>query len=92
VIARAGIASRRRAEDLITEGKVKVNGEVIRVPQHPVLLSSAEKVRMNTLQFIACQIAAIPGISPEVWQMALSMHTGDSSLATAWDSSPCSGK
>lgn len=44
MIARAGIASRRRAEDLITEGKVKVNGEVIRMPQHPVLLSSAEKV------------------------------------------------
>ena len=44
VVARAGIASRRRAEDLIVEGKVKVNGTVVTVPQHPVLLSGADKV------------------------------------------------
>lgn len=31
VIAQAGFASRRKAENLITEGKVKVNGEVINV-------------------------------------------------------------
>lgn len=31
VIARSGIASRRKAEELITEGKVKVNGEVCKV-------------------------------------------------------------
>lgn len=30
VIAHAGIASRRKAEQLITEGRVKVNGEVVR--------------------------------------------------------------
>src|SRR5690554_6773719 len=29
VIAQAGVASRRKAENLISEGKVKVNGEVI---------------------------------------------------------------
>lgn len=29
VIAQAGIASRRKAEQLILEGKVKVNGEVV---------------------------------------------------------------
>ena len=45
VIARAGIASRRRAEDLITAGNVKVNGSVVTVPQHPVLLSGADKVQ-----------------------------------------------
>ena len=28
-MARCGIASRRKAEDMIREGKVKVNGEVI---------------------------------------------------------------
>ena len=44
MIARAGIASRRRAEDIIVEGKVKVNGNVVTVPQHPVLLSGADKV------------------------------------------------
>lgn len=31
VIAQAGFASRRKAENLITEGKVKVNGEIINV-------------------------------------------------------------
>ncbi|WP_078553200.1 pseudouridine synthase [Bacillus alkalicellulosilyticus] len=30
VIAHAGVASRRKAEELILEGKVKVNGEVVR--------------------------------------------------------------
>ena len=45
VIARAGIASRRRAEDIITAGNVKVNGSVVTVPQHPVLLSGADKVQ-----------------------------------------------
>ena len=29
VIAQAGVASRRKAEELITEGKVKVNGKVV---------------------------------------------------------------
>ena len=29
VIARSGIASRRKAEDLITQGKVKVNGQIV---------------------------------------------------------------
>ena len=47
VIARAGIASRRRAEDIICDGKVKVNGNVITVPQHPVLLNGADKVRFS---------------------------------------------
>ena len=30
VIAYAGVASRRKAEQLITEGKVKVNGKIVR--------------------------------------------------------------
>lgn len=51
VIARAGIASRRRAEDLITAGNVKVNGSVVTVPQHPVLLSGADKVQWLTVLF-----------------------------------------
>lgn len=36
MIARAGIASRRKAEELIIEGLVKVNGQKIVVPQHQV--------------------------------------------------------
>src|SRR5258708_17765831 len=31
VVARAGIASRRRAEDLITGGRVRVNGTVVTI-------------------------------------------------------------
>jgi len=30
VIARSGIASRRKAEELMTQGKVKVNGEIVK--------------------------------------------------------------
>src|SRR5882672_4079708 len=30
IIARAGVASRRHAEQLITSGQVKVNGEIVR--------------------------------------------------------------
>ena len=30
VIAHAGIASRRKAEELITQGKVAVNGEIVK--------------------------------------------------------------
>ncbi len=36
VIARSGVASRREAERLISEGKVKVNNKVIHHPGHPV--------------------------------------------------------
>lgn len=36
VIARSGVASRREAEQLILEGRVEVNGEVIVRPGHPV--------------------------------------------------------
>ncbi|MDD3348312.1 MAG: S4 domain-containing protein, partial [Bacilli bacterium] len=35
-IARSGIASRRKAEDMIREGKVKVNGEVITEMGHKI--------------------------------------------------------
>ena len=36
-IAQAGIASRRKADELITDGKVKVNGAVLREPGYDVL-------------------------------------------------------
>jgi 23S rRNA pseudouridine2605 synthase len=37
VLAHAGIASRRAAEKLITEGRVSVNGEIVRTQGHKVL-------------------------------------------------------
>lgn len=45
VIAQAGIASRRKAEELILEGKVKVNGEVI--TELGTKVSESDKVEVN---------------------------------------------
>ena len=45
VIAQAGIASRRKAEELIKEGKVKVNGEVI--TELGTKVSESDKVEVN---------------------------------------------
>ncbi|MBS4215810.1 MULTISPECIES: 23S rRNA pseudouridine(2605) synthase RluB [Neobacillus] len=47
VIARAGIASRRKAEDLIKEGRVKVNGKV--VTELGVKVSPSDKVEVNEI-------------------------------------------
>jgi 16S rRNA U516 pseudouridylate synthase RsuA-like enzyme len=38
VLANAGIASKRASEDFVTSGAVRVNGLVVSVPQHMVLL------------------------------------------------------
>ena len=48
VIARAGIASRRKAEELIKEGRVKVNGKV--VTELGVKVTSSERVEVNEIQ------------------------------------------
>ena len=45
VIAQAGIASRRKAEELIKDGKVKVNGEVIK--ELVTKVSESDKVEVN---------------------------------------------
>lgn len=45
VIAQAGIASRRKAEELILQGKVKVNGKVIQ--EMGVKVSSSDTVEVN---------------------------------------------
>jgi len=48
VIARAGIASRRKAEDLIKEGRVKVNGKV--VTELGLKVSSSDRVEVDEIQ------------------------------------------
>lgn len=45
VIAQAGIASRRKAEELIKDGKVKVNGEVKK--ELGIKVSESDKVEVN---------------------------------------------
>ena len=45
VIARSGITSRRKAEDLITQGKVKVNGTVVK--ELGTKVSSKDVVQVN---------------------------------------------
>src|SRR5947207_6267364 len=48
VIARAGIASRRKSEELIKEGKVKVNGKI--VTELGTKVTSSDKVEVNEVQ------------------------------------------
>ncbi|MBO9128296.1 pseudouridine synthase [Bacillus sp. 165] len=48
VIAQAGVASRRKAEELIQEGKVKVNGKVI--TELGTKVSKNDRVEVNSVQ------------------------------------------
>lgn len=48
VMARAGIASRRKSEELIKEGKVKVNGKV--VTELGIKVSPSDRVEVNEIQ------------------------------------------
>lgn len=48
VIARAGIASRRKSEELIKEGKVKVNGKVVK--ELGVKVTPSDRVEVNEIQ------------------------------------------
>lgn len=46
VLAAAGVASRRACEDLIFNGRVKVNGKIVKVPQTQVSLET-DKISVN---------------------------------------------
>ena len=48
VIAQAGIASRRKAEDLIKDGRVKVNGKVVK--ELGLKVSTSDRVEVNEIQ------------------------------------------
>lgn len=48
VIARAGIASRRKSEELIKEGRVKVNGKIVK--ELGIKVTSSDKVEVNEIQ------------------------------------------
>lgn len=48
VIAHAGVASRRKAEELIKEGKVKVNGKV--VTELGVKVTYSDQIEVNGLK------------------------------------------
>jgi len=45
IIAQAGVASRRKAEELIKEGKVKVNGQIVR--ELGTKVSSSDTIEVN---------------------------------------------
>lgn len=48
VIAHAGIASRRKAEELIIEGKVKVNGQVVR--ELGIKVNASDSIEVNGIK------------------------------------------
>lgn len=57
-LARAGISSRRRAEDLIRAGYVKVNGSVAAIgstvdPEHDVITVRGRRIRQASVTWIA---------------------------------------
>ena len=53
-IVRAGICSRRAAEQLIEDGKVSVNGDVITSPALNV--TASDKIMVDNIQFIQSMI------------------------------------
>lgn len=58
IIARSGIASRRKAEELIKEGRVKVNGEIvnemgIKVNKNDIILVDDEQIISEEFKYLA---------------------------------------
>ncbi|MBS4194542.1 pseudouridine synthase [Lederbergia citri] len=50
VIAYAGVASRRKAEELILQGKVKVNGQIVK--ELGTKVSSSDKIEVNEIPLV----------------------------------------
>lgn len=66
VIARAGLASRRKAEELITEGLVKVNGHKILVPQHQVTAGQDKVASAYAPSISTCESQPGRGQGPQI--------------------------
>lgn len=66
VLARAGVASRRAAEEIIASGQVRVNGAVVLVPQHQVA-ESFDKVRSPANPAVPPRSLACPGKPRFCW-------------------------
>ena len=66
VLARAGVASRRAAEEIIAGGQVRVNGEVVLVPQHQVA-ETFDKVRSLQPGPICKELKPRPPVIQNLW-------------------------
>ncbi len=66
VLARAGVASRRAAEEIIASGQVRVNGAVVLVPQHQVA-ESFDKVHSLATRPDPPDFPPVPGSPRSCW-------------------------
>ena len=59
ILAHAGVASRRKAEEMIVQGRVSVNGTLVTElgakadPEHDVIKADGKKIRIPT-RFVMC--------------------------------------
>ena len=71
VIAQSGVTSRRKAEELITSGKVKVNGNI--VTELGTKVSSKDKIEVNnpagTYPFILYIFSAIGFVIARIFDL-----------------------
>ena len=62
-IAHAGVTSRRKAEELIVKGRVKVNGQVVK--ELGTQVSKQDTVEVDVYQFIKKNMVIIYSINQE---------------------------
>jgi hypothetical protein len=67
ILARAGIASRRKAEEIIQEGGVTVNGKVIKLGDQAELGVDSIKVRGKLLQSTEAPVCSAIQKVARVW-------------------------